>query len=113
MNRKEKGPSEFNPAAPFLALAQLADQGLDYTLDQPRLGVDAVEVAVAVIIAVAGVQIVLAAPVDRHLVIGPAAIVSVPALADVVMLLGDAGGQAAVMLLGEARRTAVRTPEIR
>ena len=83
---------------------------MDDALDKAGLRVDAVEIAVAVIITVHRVEVVLVAPVERDLVEGPRAIVAVPAIADVEAPLGDARRQAAIVFLGQTRRAVAVAP---
>src|SRR4030095_10742069 len=77
--------------------------------NQHRRRVDAIDIPVAVIIVVTGLEAVLRAHIVRDLVVVPGvAVAQRPALADIVQLLGLARWQAAIVLLGQAGRAAAR-----
>src|SRR5690348_4736681 len=84
-------------------VARLADQRLDHLLDEQGPGVDLVEIAVAVIIAVVRIEVVAAAQVVGDLPVGIAAAVGALPPLSAVELLRLARRHAAVVLLGEPR----------
>ena len=80
-------------------------KGAQHLLDEHGLGIDLIEVAVAVIVAIAAIQPVMLAKIVRNLRIIPAIpIVRRIALAGLLVPLRHSGRHASVMLLRQAGR---------